>query len=599
MRTLIKPQSYLGLVDDSKLLVKHGPLISCVDYADLGEEEMWGKLASARPLVGVLPLLLYPATVWAAGPSRLPSTSEPGHEQPTLPSIPEGQFEFSIPTPRKSPIPKDVENLRFPIKDIVVEGETVFGETDFDALIAPLIGQEKSLAEVMAVAEAIEAKYRDAGYLLTRAFVPPQRSKIGVFKIKVVEGFIKDIVIEGVDGDLKSRITSMLAFIQSEHPIKAATVERALLLVNELPGIKAAGLLKPSNDDVGAADMMITVVPQLVEGSAGIDNRGSRYSGPWTSNADLAVNSLLGQGEQIGFGVTRSVSPYKQRGFRTHYTQPLGSDGLSTQTSFDRSFAAPGWTLKESGVRTTSTNIGQRVSYPVLRSRKENLLLDGGFTVKSAKSDVNDAALSTDYWRVLDTKASWSQNGWLGGGTAATVGMAKGVTMAGSSHKGNANLSRTNADPAFTKFTFDGKRVQPLWSEWSLLFGVAGQYASNKLLAAEEFTLGGSQFGRGYDPSALTGDHGVAGTLEVHYDTETGLPVAETAQVYSFYDQGAVWNRDHVETGYRLSSIGVGMKTTLNQGVTVGMEYAHGLHGPDSTVSADPGRLYFSLQGRF
>jgi len=564
------------------------------------EKIMWGKLASARPLIGLMPLLLSSAAGWAAAPSRLPSTAEPGHEQPTLPSIPEGQFEFSIPTPRKSPIPKDVENLRFPIQDIAVEGATVFSDADLAPLIAPLIGHEKSLADVMTVAEAIEAKYRDAGYLLTKAFVPPQRSKIGVFKIKVVEGFIKDIVIEGVDGGLKRHITSMLSFIQSERPVTAATVERALLLVNEIPGVKAAGLLKPSNDDVGAADLVMTVATQMVEGSAGTDNRGSRYSGPWTMNADVAVNSVIGQGEQLGLGITRSLDdPHRQNAFRVHYTQPLGSDGLTTQTTFDRSIAVPGWTLRDLGVVTTSTNIGQRVSYPVLRSRKENLILDGGFTMKSAKTDMLDAAFSSDTWRVLDAKASWSQNGWLGGGTAATAGIARGVTMAGSSRKGNSGMSRDGADPAFTKITFDAKRVQPLRSEWSLLFGTVAQYACNKLLAGEEFTLGASQFGRGFDPSSLTGDHGVAGTLELHYDTETGLPVAETAQVYGFYDQGVVWNRGGDESGMRLSSIGIGMRTTLTQAVSVGVEYAHALHGPNPTVTADPGRVFVSLQGRF
>jgi len=582
-----------------KLFFNQNAITFRVRECAFGGDEMRGRFASARPIVGLLPLLLYPSAGWSASPPKLPSTVEPGHEQLILPSIPEGDFEFSIPTPRKSPIPKDVESLRFPIQEISVDGMTVLSADDIAPIISPLLAQEKSLPDVMAAAEAIEAKYRKYGYLLTKAFVPPQKSKLGVFKIKVVEGYIKNVLVDGVDGGLRSRITSMLSVIISERPVTTSTVERALLLVNEIPGIKATGLLKPSTDEVGAADLDLTVTHQMVEGTVGIDNRGSKYSGPISANADVAMNSAFGHGEQIGVGVTRSTDPHKQRGIRAHYTQPLGDDGLTAQTFADHTLAVPGWTLREQGIVTASTNVGQRFSYPLIRSREENLLLDGGFTMKSARTTLLGSVYSQDTWRVFDMKTSWSENGWLDGSTAATVGMAKGVTLAGSSHQGDANLSRTNANPDFTKVTMDAKRVQPLTSDWSLLVGTAGQYAANKLLAGEEFALGGNQFGRGFDPSSLTGDHGVAGTAEMHYNTQTGWHIAETAQFYGFYDQGVVWSRGSSDGGQSLSSTGVGVRSVIDENTTVGFEFAHALHGPDPTVSADPGRFFFSLQNRF
>jgi len=563
------------------------------------DDEMRGGFASAGPLLGLLPLLLSPSLGWAANATKLPSTVEPGHEQQTLPAVPEGNFEFSIPTPRKTPIPQDVENLRFSIQEINVEGMTVFNADDVAPILKPLIGEDRTLRQVMDAAEAIEEKYRTYSCLMARAFVPQQRTKNGVFTIKVVEGYIKNINVEGVDGNLKSRIQSMLLGIKAERPVTTGTVERALLLVNQLPGIKATGLLKPSSKDAGAADLDLTVAHKKIEGTAGIDNRGSKYSGPIVANLDLGLNSIFGMGEQIGVGVTKSADPRKQIGYRAHYTQPLGDSGLVSQTTFDHSNAMPGWTLKNLKVKTTTNNIGQRVQYPVELTRKQTVTIDAGFTAKSAKTEMLGAPYSNDKWRVADIKASWSENGWMNGGTAASVGVAKGVPMAGSSRSGDPNLSRTNANPDFTKIIMDAKRIQPMTSDVSLQLGAAGQYAANKLLSGEEFTLGGNQFGRGFDPSALTGDHGVAGSAEMQYDARTGMSAAENAQLYSFYDQGVVWTRGGTDGKQMLSSTGVGVRSIINQSVSMGLEYAHALHGPDPTVSADPGRVFFSLQGKF
>jgi hemolysin activation/secretion protein len=558
---------------------------------------MWGLLSFREILIGVLAFVLLAETGQAATSLRLPSTVEPGHEQPSTTEIPEGQFDFSITAPHKTTVPKDVETLRFLVSKITIEGSTVFQHGDLLPLVEPLVGQQATLRDIMAIAEALETRYREEGFLLTRVLVPPQRTRNGEFKIQVVEGFIKNISVEGVDGELKDQITATLAPTQKERPLTSETMERALLLVNDIPGLHAVGLLKPSSDEAGAADLDVTVSKQTVTASSGIDNRSSRYSGPWIANMDVAVNSLVNGGEQMGAGVSRSVDPHKQRGYRLHYVQPIGIDGLTTTTTFDRTFGQPGYTLAPLEIVTDSIAIGQRLSYPLMRGRRESLFIDGGFTWKSAKTDMLASNVNLDQWRIADIKLSWSQSGWFDGITAGSLGLAKGLPMAGASHPHDLNLSRVNGDPDFTKAVFDIKRIQPLWSDVSLSLAGAGQHSFSGLLAGEEFSLGGYQFGRGFDPSALTGDDGLGGSLELHYDMRTGLPVAETLQTYGFYDQGMVWDHGGGKTA-TLSSVGVGLRSPLTPNVDISVEAARPLHGPNPTVSDKPMRIFFSLQGK-
>ena len=545
-----------------------------------------------------LPLGFATASELASISGHLPTTTEPGHEKPPTTEIPEGQFDFSIPAPRKTPVPKDVETLHFLIKKITIEGSSVFQHGDLLPLVEQLIGQEASLNRIMAVAEAIEARYREEGFVMTRVFVPPQHSKDGDFKIQVVEGFVMDIVVNGVDGLLKERIAATLSPVQQEMPLTMATVERALLLVNDIPGIKAVGLLKPNSEALGAADLEVNVTRESLSASAGADNRSSRYSGPWITNTDFAFNSLLNTGEKISGGLSRSIDGDKQRGYHVSYTQPLGSNGLTSVTSLERTLGHPGYTLSPLGLNTDSLTIGERLAYPIIRSRTQNLLVEGGFTVKSARTSVMQANVSNDQWRVADIRLSWSNNGWADGLTAASFGMAKGVSVMGGSRSGQTNLSRANADPGFTKFIMDAKRLQMLSPEWSVMVAATGQYALDRLLAGEEFSLGGGQFGRGFDPAALTGDHGIGGTFEIHFDPLDPLPLTSHTLVYVFYDQGIVWDGAGPASS-TLSSVGLGLKASFASDIDAGLEFSRPLHGPEATVKNGPGRVYFSLQGRF
>jgi len=561
-----------------------------------------GGLMKAKFIIAVITavtvfVFLGAGDVSAAPPLRLPSTVEPGQQQSPPVDVPEAQFDFSITSPRQAPIPKDVDSLRFVVKKITVEGATLFHHGDLLPLIEPLIGKEATLRDIMHVAEAIESRYREEGYLLTRAFVPPQRTKDGEFKIQVVEAFIKTILVDGVEGDLKDKIVNTLTPVTEEKPLRSATMERALLLVNDMPGVHAVGLLKPSTDEPGAADLQVSVSVQTLSASASIDNRSSRYSGPVIANSDVAVNSLLNQGEQIGAGVSHSIDPHKQRGYRMHYTMPLGSSGLVATTSFDRSLGQPGFTLAPFDIATDSIIISQRLAFPLIRTRAMNLTIDAGFSWKSAKTEAFGSPIAFDQTRVADVKLSWSQSGWLDGVTSANIDVARGLPVMGASHPHDANLSRVNGDPNFTKITAELRRAQAIGRDLTLSLSGVGQHAYNSLLAGEQFALGGYQYGRGFDPAALTGDNGLGGTAELQYDPAfIGI---DGLQSYIFYDRGLVWNRDEA-TRMTLSSAGLGFRVPVTSHVDIAVEAARRLHGPAPSVLPDlHTRVFLSLTGHF
>ena len=92
------------------------------------------------------------------------------------------------------------------------------------------------------------------------------------------------------------------------------------------------------------------------------------------------------------------------------------------------------------------------------------------------------------------------------------------------------------------------------------------------MLSVEEIGVGGSAFGLAYDPSEVTGDHGMAGKLElripVKWIASIGLPDVVRLQPYAYLDAGTVWNEDKAqdpEDGSRatLRSVGSGLRFDL------------------------------------
>ena len=554
----------------------------------------------------------------AAGPApvQLPHTVEPGRQLPETPLPPKGEFEFSFPEPHRTPIPRDVEGLKFTVREIVIDGAVEISPQQLAPLTEAVVGKDVTLADVITVAEQIEARYREKGYLLVRAYVPPQKTRNGIFHITVVEGFIKTVTVEGASGSLQDRLANILAPIANDRPLREATIERAMLLVNDLPGFKGVGLVRPAADEPGAADLVVTVKQTPVEIVGTVDNRNSRYSGPWSLSADAVTNSLFGQGEQLGVGVTASPDYTSQHDFRFHYLQPVGPSGLTLTSSLDLGDGLPGYSLKQSDVHTRSLIAGERASYPVIRSRAEDVILDGGLTWKEAITDRNNAGLNTDRWWVADAKVVWSRSNWLNGVSTASFGVAHGLPGLGAVKSDNPAAANAtpgavtpthDGDSQFTKLTVDIRRIQPIFDAVSVYGAVAGQYSFDRELAGEEFALGSTQFGRGFDPAQVSGDHGLGETLELRYDMRAKWLLDSSLQYYGFLDNGRVWDRPGNPASANqslgsaqsmLTSTGGGVRFAWDNGINANIELAHGLRGPQPTVKGEV-RPYLSLGFRY
>jgi hemolysin activation/secretion protein len=144
--------------------------------------------------------------------------------------------------------------------------------------------------------------------------------------------------------------------------------------------------------------------------------------------------------------------------------------------------------------------------------------------------------------------------------------------------------------------------VQTLSARWSILAAVSAQRAYTDLLSSELFSLGGDQFGRGFDPSELVGDHGLAGKLELRYGLRQ--PVADIAGImlYGFLDSGHVRQKTPQpgsDAKESLSSHGIGVRLHVSPTLSGFVEWAKPRQRDVVTEGDRKSRLFGGVSARF
>lgn len=479
-------------------------------------------------------------------------------------------------------------------------------ETLTPAAIAPsyeeLLASVITLSDAAEIANRITAIYREQGYALSRAFVPPQVVEGGVLRIVVAEGYVSGVAFSGAD-DLATDLNPYLASVLSEKPLKLATLERAILLINDLAGIRItqSSLSEPEE---GSGEFLLQLAIQYdgADATAYLDNRGTPSVGRLQSWISGGLNSQLGMGERIQVGVfTVPNQPEELLYKEVSYLQPLGGNGTELFLSGSHSSLDPGGNLGLLDTASESVSVILRLTHPILRSRTESMWLNGFLEYRNSEEHRRGIKNFDDHIRVGRLRANYNRGG-DSFFVSSILRLSQGLSVLGASTERSGQLSRFDATPNFTKVSAEASYGQNVFGQVSTLISVSGQKSANSLYSSEEFAVGGNRFGRAYDFAEITGEDGAAGSLELRYSVDERPDGFEFLQFYSFYDFGAVWNRnaDSAFRRHSLSSTGLGVRANFVRSIQTSFEVAQPLTRQVFTSGNDTGpRYFFSLSTNF
>lgn len=492
-------------------------------------------------------------------------------------------------------------NLSVTLREVRFEGATSVSIETLNAIARPYLDREMPLSGVFQLAEAVTAEYRRRGFVLSRAVVSPQRIENGVVTVQVLEGYVAGVTIEGEAGGYRPFLEQYTAPVTASRPTDGRALSRALLLARDLKGINVRSVVTPSATLPGAADLSLVVERRPVEAYVAIDNRGSRWLGPVQVYGGLTFNDGLGLGERISLSAVAAPEDNELGFVSASYDQPLGGSGLRFNGFISYARTEPGEELRVLGLEGESTTAGFGLEYPFIRSRELNLVGRTTFTVRNAQSS-NDLVdpIFDDRLRTMTYELGGNYADPTGGLNSARLAVVSGFRMFDATVLSDIDKSRATGSGVFNHVNFEMSRVQPLAGGVYLQAAIAGQWSSDSLLASEEFGLGGSNFGRAFDPSEITGDKGLAGKVELF--KTISLDGVSSIEPYAFYETGFVRQVDPLPGEPLRDSIGaagVGVRIAANDNWAATFEYAQPFERDIASRGDRDGRLFFSISAAF
>src|SRR5690606_11377526 len=270
----------------------------------------------------------------------------------------------------------DRRGKRFAVHAFRFVGNTAFTDQRLKRVVERYRDMELNLYQLNAAADAITEFYRDQGYNLARAVVPPQKVEDGVVTLAVVEGRLGKVIFSGNKRYSEQTLRRHTPNLQSGELLTTDKLERSLLLLNDMPGLKARSTLSPGAQ-FGASDVMVKVEEKPVNLMLTLDNGGRKETGEYRADLNIELNNPFGYGDQLsvrGMLTDQSLIKYQKLG----YSLPLNDDGLRLSASYSEvrydvagMFAA----LNMSGSAETAD---LSLLYPLQRSRGRNQMLNLG-----------------------------------------------------------------------------------------------------------------------------------------------------------------------------------------------------------------------------
>lgn len=558
----------------------------------------------------VLTLVLYgcfsfPGERTAAQAQIIPGGVEPGPIDREFEEriAPKSTGKIIVPAPSAEMPPDNAASIRFILRDLAVEGSSIYGNARLRPLYERFLGQEITLATVFAIANEITRMYAEDGYALSIGFVPAQEIEDGTVRIAVAEGYVDEIDIRATGNVPQARLAYYAEKIRASRPLRTEVLERYLLLANDMFGLDVRGTFERGDTGTGATRLVLDAKQRGLDINASYNNRGSDALGPWRLGMGADVNSALGRGSQFSYNRITSQEPgelvYQAYGF----SMPVRGEGSVLSLDLIKTDSEPGTDiLKTLEFASDGTTARLGLTTPFIRTRQKNFTSTVSFEMKDLESDVLGVPNSKDELRVLRLGGSYDFIDARSNLTQIGLTFSKGLDILDATPEDSPTKSRENGVPDFTSIAVDLYRLQRLGSRWSLATSLSAQQAIDPLLSSEQCGYGGGRYGRGYDNFELSGDGCFKGSFELQMRLKSRGDKIDGMQLYGFYDIGKVWQEGDILPGElkdeTAASAGAGLRMSLAGRVTASVEYAKPLDHDVALEGNDDARVFFSLSFR-
>jgi hemolysin activation/secretion protein len=513
-------------------------------------------------------------------------------------------FGTESPAPTSPPVEASAEHTveaHFNILEYRVLGNTVLSVQDVERAVYPHVGPGKTLKDVEAARSNLEQAYRASGRGTVYVDIPEQDVDQGIVRLKVTEGRLDRVRIQGARYFSGRRIRVALPSAQPGAVPDLPELQKEITAVNSLsPRDVSVVPVLAAGTRPGTVDLTLRVSDHVpFHGSVEVNDQHTADTSPLRLITSLTYDNLFDHLDNLSLQYQTAPRSRKELDvFLASYTRRLvGEQRLSFYFVNSNSDVTALGTLAVLGKGRV---FGSRLMFPLPGTAQathtltlgadykdfvENINVDPTSSLRTPIRYVNLSLAETSFWRMGSSEYSLSSTLNLG-------------------PRGLVNSVQEFADKRFrarSNYLYaraEGRAQWPLPGRLSLVTRLAGQYAVEPIISNEQFAIGGVDGARGYLEAEELGDIGYKASLQLQSPPLSAWADTLAINGFVFFDTARISViaplPDEAPNAV-LRSWGVGVDFAATQHLSGALEWACPLVSAPRTRQGDS-RLLFSVR---
>jgi hemolysin activation/secretion protein len=518
---------------------------------------------------------------WLKAALALAALAAPAGAQTVLPFPRPGDVRPPLPPP--GPAPRAPELVLPPppplapggaggeiyVRAFRVEGSTLLSPEEILELTAPYSNRNVTAEELVALRDAITLAYVNRGFLNSGAVIDAQETHDGVVEIRVIEGSLERIEVEGLHW-LRDRYVRDRLALGADVPLDVNALEERMRLLREDSRIaQLHAELLPGSEPGKALLRVRAEEARPYHASLDGGTLQSPSVGTWTAGITLAHENLTGNGDTLqgSYAWSPGVNdgggsyflPVNARGGGVELYGRYG-DSEITESPFDTlDIQSHSWTAGLGFLQPVFERPGLRLALDLRGELRESqtFLLGEPF---SFSPGVENGLARLSILRFAQD-ALWRDD--------RSVIAARSVLSFGLPIFDATEASGDLPDGRFFSWLLQAQYARRLpFFGAELVARIDGQLPSDPLLSIEQFSVGGWSSVRGYRINQLVRDGALVGSVELRIPILARADGSPLLQIAPFFDNGYAWNVSQPRFGPPwIGSLGVALRVFVLPGI--------------------------------
>lgn len=458
------------------------------------------------------------------------------------------------------------------IKNIIVDGTLHLNKEELQEIVSSYENKDLSFNDIHELTTKITKLYRVNGYFVARAYTPSQNiyEQDNNLTIAVVEGNYGEFELYNNSLVKNSIIQDNLDYIKKTSIISSASLERAMLVINDTPGANVSKAEVKPGKEIGTSDFVIGVdATNRYSGYTLADNHGSQYTGRHRLIVGADINSPFKLGDKLSLTALTSESAGLLNA-RVAYGFALHRSGTRANISYSKTTYELGDRYKNLDAIGTSDSITLEIVHSLIRSKPQNLKLYFDTSYNKMKDEVQvsstnikkDAFVGTIGLDFTKESVLFGKNSKTSADVSYTLGK---LGFKNKEDKEQDKLG-ANTNGTFAKVNVDLGQDFDLSKDFRWQNSLQMQYAlsGKNLDGSQDLSIGGIYGVRYYPDGEESAENGLILKSELFYKLPNFKNLSSNISV--FYDIGRVYESKNItgEKARTLQGTGVGLTANYN-----------------------------------